>query len=89
MQNKIDPFMLVTVPDDADAGDLRKLADSLESVPESVQVALSWNELERAVYGGRPHPRSAAQAELRQRADDLTARKKAGRDRLASRTGAG
>ena len=88
-QNGIDPFLLVTVPDGADAGDLRKLADSLQSVPESVQVALGWNEIERAVYGGRPHPRSAAQAELRQRADDLNARKKAGRDRLTLRTGAG
>jgi hypothetical protein len=77
------------VPPDAGAGDLRKLADSLDAVPESIQVVTGWNEIERALYGGQPRPRPAAQAELRQRADDMTARKKAGRDRLTLRTAAG
>ena len=88
-QNGIDPFLLLSVPADAGAGDLRKLADSLDAVPESIQVVTGWNEIERALYGGQPRPRPAAQAELRQRADDMTARKKAGRDRLTLRTAAG
>jgi hypothetical protein len=86
-QNGIEPFLLLTVPPDADADDLRKLADSLDAVPESVQVVTGWSEIERCVFGGRPQLRPAAQAELRRRADELTAQKKAGRDRLTLRTG--
>jgi hypothetical protein len=80
-QNKIEPFLLLTVPPDADADDLQKLADSLQSVPENDQVLTGWGEIGQAVLDGRPHPRTAAQAALRQRAEKITAQKKAGQDR--------
>ncbi|MCX5683186.1 MAG: hypothetical protein NT049_05815 [Planctomycetota bacterium] len=86
-QNGIEPIMIITVPPETNAGDLRKLADSLQEVPETVQVVTCWSEIERFVFSGPPHLRPAAQAKLRRRADELTAQKKTGRDRLTSRTG--
>jgi len=88
-QNEIEPFLLITVPPDANAGDLRKLADSLQPLPENDQVLTGWGEIERAVLDGRPHLRPAAQAELRRRAEKITAQKKTSRDRPTSRSGAG
>lgn len=88
-QNRIEPFMLLTVPALAGAGDLRKLADSLQSLPESTQVVTNWSEIEQAVVGGKAHLRPDTQAELRQRAEELNSHKKASRDRLASQSGAG
>jgi hypothetical protein len=88
-QNGIKPFLLLTVPPDADAGGLRKLADSLQPLPENDQVVTGWGEIEWALLGGRPHPRTAAQAALRQRAEELNGHKKTNRDRPTSRSAAG
>ena len=74
----MEPYLLLNIPSHADAHEFRRLADSLQPLPETAQVVTNWNEIEQVLFGGRSHPRAAVQAELRRRADELDRRKKAG-----------
>jgi len=74
----MEPYLLLNIPPDADAHEFRKLADSLQPLPEAAQVVTNWNEIEQVLFGGQSHPRAAVQAELRRRADELDKPKKAG-----------
>jgi len=74
----MEPYLLLNIPPDADAHEFRRLADSLQPLPETAQVTTNWNEIEQVLFGGQSHLRAAVQAELRQRADELDRYKKAG-----------
>jgi hypothetical protein len=66
--------MLIVQPDEtAGAAGLRQLADSLDPLPDVVQVVTGWREIERVVFGGATFPKTALQARLRKRADELEA----------------
>ena len=62
--NGIRAFLLLR-PDPADGAEsLRQLAEELAELPEAVQVAGDWCEIERAVLGAARYPRSRAQGQL-------------------------
>jgi len=74
----LEPILLLNIPPNADAHEFRKLADSLQALPESAQVVTNWTEIERVLFGGQSRLSPAVQAELRRRADELDKHKKAG-----------
>jgi len=59
---------------EADAGDLRELADDLDDLPASVQVTVSWHEIENVLIEGASQGRPAMQRRLRKLADEMKRR---------------
>jgi hypothetical protein len=74
--NGVQAFLLVDVPPDASPSDLSRLADSLQSLPEDVQVVTGWNQVEQALAGKASYTRPQVQVALRRHAEELKQRKK-------------
>lgn len=71
--------VLFIQPDTAkDAGELRDLAAALSTLPEGVQVAARWTEVEATVTGSAKFPAPQARADLLRRAAELDRLKKGG-----------
>ncbi|HET6442838.1 MAG TPA: hypothetical protein VFH53_10720 [Phycisphaerae bacterium] len=70
-------FLIVQPDETAGAAGLRQLADSLDPLPDAVQVVTGWREIERAVFEAATFPKTALQQRLRKRADELDAASKA------------
>jgi hypothetical protein len=68
---EVEPILLVTVNPKADAWDLRRLADSLRSIPVKTQVVTDWDEVAAAIAGCAAYAPAQLQVTLRKRADDL------------------
>ena len=76
--NGLRAFLIVQPDETAGAAGLRQLADSLDPLPDAVQVVTGWREIERAVFAGvATFPKTALQDRLRKRADELDAAAKA------------
>ena len=76
-ENGLRAFLVVQPDETAGAGSLRQLADSLDPLPDAVQVVTGWREIERAVFQGATFPKTELQERLRKRADELDAAAKA------------
>jgi hypothetical protein len=70
-------FLIIQPDETAGAAGLRQLADSLDPLPDAVQVVTGWREIERAVFEGATFPKTALQDRLRKRVDELDAAAKA------------
>jgi len=66
--NGLKPVLILHIDADADAGDLRELADDLDKLDDSVQVVTHWRDVEKIILAGATFPRAAAQKHLRDRA---------------------
>ena len=75
--NGLRAFLIVQPDETAGAAGLRLLADSLDPLPDVVQVVTGWREIERAVFEGATFPKTALQNRLKKRADELDAAAKA------------
>jgi len=69
------PSDLILRPDPSDGLEaLRELSDDLAELPEDVQVATDWREIERAVLGAARYPKSRALAQVDGMIRDLQGR---------------
>ena len=78
--NGLRSFLIVQPDEAAGAASLAKLADSLDTLDDQVQVVTGWDQVEKALYGSDTYPRSKLQGELRKRASALEAQEKAQAD---------
>jgi len=69
--NGLKAFLIIQPDPAAGAEALRTLAQSLQELPESVQVVTGWDQVEKAVFSKASFPRSQAQAQLNRMADAL------------------
>ncbi len=69
--NYMQSFLIMDMPASPTAMQLREMADSLEPLPDDVQVVSSWAQIEAAIFEGEKFPRSQAQEQLISRADAL------------------
>ncbi len=69
--NGLRSFLILPISADPSAEELRTWADRLDTMPDPVQVVLTWRQIEQSLAGDVKFPPSAMQAELRARADRI------------------
>ncbi|MGB2936882.1 MAG: hypothetical protein WBD05_01585 [Phycisphaerae bacterium] len=77
-ENGLQAFFILEVAEDAAPDALRRSAQSLEALPEAVQVVTGWNQIEKTVFNGLSFPPSSMRRRLRELADDLDEKQGAG-----------
>jgi len=70
--NGMRAFLILQTPAAATPQRLRRISQSLEALPEGVQVVRSWAQIAEAVFHNASYPRSEAQRELLETADALS-----------------
>jgi len=91
--NGLQPFLLLSVDPHAGARSLRKLANSLDALPDETQVVTGWRQIEDVLSGCASYPKLQAQTDLHQRAAALdhhavTPPRKASADGVSATLGA-
>ena len=71
LANGAEAFLLVRVPEDARAKDLRAVAHSIRSAPANAQVVSDWRDVRQAVVEGTEYPKDRFVGNLLRRAAEL------------------
>jgi len=68
--NGMTAILILPVPENATATDLRALADQVAALPRAIQVVRGWDQVEAILFAGRTFPPAAMEKELRALADE-------------------
>jgi hypothetical protein len=69
-ENGLKSFLIVQIPEKDSPDPYEDLADSLEKLPDEVQVVTSWEQIEQAIFNEHDFPRSDLEGQLREMEQD-------------------
>jgi hypothetical protein len=75
LDNGLKAILILQLHKPENPGDIRKQAKSLAQLPDSVQIVRTWKEIDMALFTDKAFPRSQAQRELFQLADEVQSHK--------------